>query len=168
MIDRRRCIHGKRLSFAAAAAAVSTILFVSFAGRCDQIDYTTLLSVSGTVVSTGASLSVAPSASANGTASRNAVTINSNGGTPYVLFFDEGLNATGLQRNLRSNSGIAAYQLCQDPACEKVWTTNGSPDTGVLVVPGHSASALPLNVVRAANAADDGSYSDTLTLTVYF
>jgi len=110
-------------------------------------------------------MSVARSA---GGGSSNAVTIDSTGSTPYVLFIDQGLNATGSQRNLRGKAGIAAYKLCGDPSCAMVWASDGDQATAILVTPGGATTALPLTVVRAVNTVEDQSYSDVVTLTMYF
>ncbi len=40
--------------------------------------------------------------------------------------------------------------------------------TGVLVSPGNGSTTFPLSVARASKAAEDGSPSNVVTVTMYF
>jgi hypothetical protein len=165
MVRRSLCCCAKWLSGAGFAGA----MFLSpAAGYGVQSSYHRLLPVTMTVTSVGISMSIARSADGDATGSSNGVTISALSSAPYLLFFDQGLSASGSQRNLRDGAGIAAYRLCGDPACAKVWATDGDPATGILVTPGSATTTLPFTVVRAANAADEGSHSDVVMLIMYF
>ena len=163
MFRRSSWLGAKWVTGAAFAAAV---VLEPAIGSSEQISG--FMQVTATVISGGGSLSVARSEAGNSTGSSNAVIIKSQGGEPYLLSLDQGLNATGRQRNLRGNAGIAPYKLCWDPSCATLWATNDDPATGTLITPAGASTVLPLTVVRAASASDDESYADVVTLTMYF
>jgi spore coat protein U-like protein len=152
---------GKLLTGAALAAA---ILLEPTAASSGQMSAN--LQVALTVTSGSASLSVAPSFG-DATGSANAVSVNSAGSVPYALSIDQGLNATGNRRNLRGDAGTVAYKLCRDIACDTVWATDDDPANGIVIAPASAMSALPLTVL-APKGAKDASYTDVVTLTMYF
>lgn len=164
-------IRGSGRTAAAAAIAAFTVALIPAPVTSSPMSYRTLLQATMTV-KTGGIVSIARATVPNGPSTAGGIMVTSDGGVgAYMLFFDQGLNATGTQRNFRSDGGLVAYDLCQDPACVSAWASGADGDAGtpIIVTSGNTTTAVPLyTVIRHANTAKSGAYSDVVTLTMYF
>lgn len=89
--------------------------------------------------------------------------------TPYRIGLDNGLHASGSARRMRSASGkYVTYELYRDNARTQRWGNTEFVDTVSATGNGNAQSTPIYGRVAPQVTPSAGSYSDTVTVTVYY
>jgi spore coat protein U-like protein len=89
--------------------------------------------------------------------------------TPYQIGLDNGLHAVGNTRRMRSAGGRhVTYELYRDAGRSQRWGNTVNTDT-VSATGDGSAQSLPIYArVAPQTTPPEGTYSDTVTVTIYY
>lgn len=175
-------MRGPSRSFGAAAISVLVLLCAVAPARAGtatgsltvQMTITASCTISvatlnfGTVPGTAVA-SAATNASAN-------ISVTCTSGSPYSIGMDNGANASGSQRRMKSGSNFLNYNLYVDSGLTNAWTTASSSSTCssanscYLGTGNGAAQTVPVygRMPAVGTAPPPGSYSDTVTMTITY
>lgn len=80
---------------------------------------------------------------------------------------DNGANASGTQRRMKSGSNFLNYQLYKTSGRNTVWGT-GADANQIQLLQGGNGSVVVYGRIPAGQTVAPGSYSDTVTITLTF
>ncbi len=80
---------------------------------------------------------------------------------------DNGANASGSQRRMKSGSNFLNYQLYKTSGRTSIWGT-GADANQVQLLQGGNGSVVVYGRIPSGQAVAPGSYSDTVTITLTF
>ncbi len=157
-----------------AAAAMSALFGLSPGANAAQV--TTTMAVSLTI---SAGCSVATTSLSFGTASiltstidqTSSIYVTCTDATAYQLGIDAGLHSSGAQRRMQNGSNSAdfvSYNLYSDAGRATAWGNTQNTDTLVGTGNGSVQTISVYGRVPSQTSEDAGSYSDIVTVTVYF
>jgi spore coat protein U-like protein len=95
------------------------------------------------------------------------IRLNCPKGLTAQIFLSAGNSADFTWRELRSPDGALRYNVYQDPGWSVVWG-DGSDGSSVYVSTGGNAQLVLYGRIPAGQDVPDGTYSDALTLTLFF
>ncbi len=104
------------------------------------------------------------------------VSVTCTNGSPYSIGMDNGANATGAQRRMKTGTNFLNYNLYVDSARTNAWTTAASSTTCTtanscaLGTGNGSAQTVSIygRVPSIGTAPPAGSYTDTVTMTITY
>lgn len=104
------------------------------------------------------------------------VSVTCTNGSPYSIGMDNGTNASGSQRRMRSGSNFLNYNLYVDAARTNAWTTAASASTCTtanscaLGTGNGSPQSVSIygRVPSIGTAPPTGTYTDTVTMTITY
>lgn len=108
--------------------------------------------------------------------SSTTVSVTCTNGSPYAIGMDNGANASGSQRRMKTGTNFLNYNLYVDSARANAWTTAASNTTCTtanscaLGTGNGSAQTVSIygRVPSIGTAPPAGSYTDTVTMTITY
>ncbi len=158
------CLAAATRAWAATATANLTV----------QITITASCTISATTLNFGTLAGTAVSASPT-SASTN-VSVTCTNGSPYSIGMDNGANASGSQRRMKSGTNFLNYNLYTNAGLTNAWTTATSTTTCTttnscfLGTGNGAAQSVPIygQMPAVGSAPPAGTYSDTVTMTITY
>ena len=155
-------------AMAAARAATAT------GSLTVQITVTASCTISAATLNFGTLGGTAVIASATNASANVSVTCTS--GSPYSIGMDNGANASGSQRRMKSGTNFLNYNLYVDSGLTNAWTTASSSTTCstanscYLGTGSGSTQTVPVygRMPAVGSAPPPGTYSDTVTMTITY